>query len=203
MPATTLPSVTARIETRAVGLSEVDLLERLFATERTARRCWCMSFCTSRWEFAAGWFGGGNKRRFEAMASRDSPMGVLASSSAAPVGWGACGPRSRYLGISPSQHPMLGGRDRAEDESVWLLPCLFIHADHRAQGVGHALIQAATSLARERGAVAVEAWPLSASEALTSDAFVGREQLFAELGFRCVGQPISKRVIMRLDFVEA
>lgn len=177
-------------------------LEGLFATERTARHCWCMSFCASRWEFAAGWFGGGNKRRFEAMAGQHSPMGVLAFSNGAPVGWGACGPRSRYVGTSPSEHSMLGGRDRHEDERVWLLPCLFVHADHRAQGVSHALIEAATSLARGRGAVAVEAWPLSASEARSADAFVGREQLFAELGFRCVDR-VSSRVVMRLDLERA
>jgi hypothetical protein len=81
--------MTAKIETRPVGLPEVDDLGRLFATERTTRHCWCMSFCTSRRQFAAGWFAGGNKRRFEAMASQESPMGVLAFGSGTPVGWSA------------------------------------------------------------------------------------------------------------------
>ena len=192
----------AGIETRSVGRTEVDALARLFATERTTRHCWCMSFCTTGTRFAAGWFGGGNRRRFEAMAGQQDPMGVLAWHGDEPVGWGAGGPRSRYLGASPSAHPVLGGRPRGEDETAWLLPCVFVRADHRGQGVSRALIRAVTSLAREREAVAIEAWPLAAGEAGKADAFVGREQLFAELGFRCVERPLPGRVVMRLDLVD-
>lgn len=195
-------SVTAGIEARPVGPDEVGDLGQLFASERTTRHCWCMSFCTRRAQFAAGWFGGGNRRRFEAMASGDTFMGVLALIDGIPVGWGACGPRSRYLDASPSRHPLLGGRPRGEDDTVWLFTCLFVHSEHRAQGVSHVLIAAAVSLARRQGAVALESWPLSISEPRSADAFVGREQLFAELGFRCVERPVPERSIMRLDLVE-
>ena len=191
--------MTPSPDVRSVGLDEVGALERLFASERTTRHCWCMSFCTSRAQFAAGWLGGGNRRRFETMASGNTPMGVMALVGGAPVGWGACGPRSRYLGADPSRHPVLAGRPRAEDDTVWLLPCLFVHAQHRGQGVSHLLVDAAVALARRQGAVALEAWPLSSSEARSADAFVGREQLFAELGFRCVERPVPARAIMRLD----
>ena len=192
-------SVTPSPDVRSVGLDEVGALDRLFASERTTRHCWCMSFCTSRAQFAAGWFGGGNRRRFETMASGNTPMGVMALVGGAPVGWGACGPRSRYLGADPSRHPVLAGRPRAEDDTVWLLPCLFVHAEHRGHGISHLLVEAAVALARRQGAVALEAWPLSSSEPRSADAFVGREQLFAELGFRCVERPVPARAIMRLD----
>jgi GNAT superfamily N-acetyltransferase len=195
--------VTTSLEVRPVGLGEVDALEQLFASERNTRHCWCMSFCTSRTQFAAGWFGGGNRRRFEMMASGNTPMGVIALLGEAPVGWGACGPRSRYLGTDPARHPLLGGRSRTEDDTVWLLPCLFVHAGHRAQGVSHALVEAAGSLARRQGAVAIEGWPLSSSQSRRADAFVGREQLFAELDFGCVERPVPTRAIMRLDLVAA
>jgi GNAT superfamily N-acetyltransferase len=195
--------VTASLEVRPVGLGEVGALEQLFASERSTRHCWCMSFCTSRAQFAAGWFGGGNRRRFETMASGNIPMGVMAFLGQAPVGWAACGPRSRYLDANPSRHPMLGGRSRAEDDTAWLLPCLFVHPGHRGLGVSHALVKAAGSLARRQGAVAIEGWPLSTSESRSADAFVGREQLFAELGFRCVERPVPARAIMRLDLIAA
>lgn len=191
--------VGANIETRPVGQDQVELLGQLFASERTTRHCWCMSFCTSRATFSLGWFGGGNKRRFEALADHGVPMGVLALDGGVPVGWAACGPRSRYLGTSPSRHPVLGARPRGEDESVWLLPCLFVHTTHRGQGVSHALVSAATALARDHGAVALEAWPLSGTKSAPADAFVGREPLFAELGFHLAERPIQGRAIMRLD----
>ena len=195
--------VTASLDVRPVGPGEIAALGQLFASERNTRHCFCMSFCTGRVQFAAGWFGGGNRRRFETMASGNSPMGVIAFLGDAPVGWGACGPRSRYLDADPVRHPLLGGRSRAEDDSVWLLPCLIVDAGHRAQGVSHALVQAAGSLARRQGAVAIEGWPLSSSQAQRADAFVGREQLFAELGFHCVERPIPARAIMRLDLLAA
>jgi len=193
--------VTTSLDVRPVGPAEVGALERLFASERNTRHCWCMSFCTSRAQFAAGWYGGGNRRRFEAMASGDTPVGVIAFRNGTPVGWGACGPRSRYVGANPSRHPMLGGRSRAEDETVWLLPCLFVHVGHRVSGVSHALVDAAVSLARGEGAVAIEGWPLASLESRSAEAFVGREQLFAELGFRCVERPGPTRAIMRLDLI--
>jgi GNAT superfamily N-acetyltransferase len=160
-----------------------------------------MSFCSSRVEFVAGWFGGGNRRRFEGMAGGDSPMGVLASIAGTPVGWAACGPRSRFLGANPSRHPLLGERPRTEDATAWLLPCVFVHAGHRGQGVSHALVTAAVSLAQQHGATALEAWPSSAGNPSKADAFMGREELFAELGFRCVTRPVSGRAIMRLDLI--
>ncbi|SDS40043.1 Acetyltransferase (GNAT) family protein [Friedmanniella luteola] len=189
----------AELETRPVGPPELGVLERLFASERTTRHCWCTAFCTSRARFAAGWFGGGNRRRFEALAGGELPMGVLASRDGEPVGWGAAGPRSRYLGADPARHPLLRDRSRAEDGMVWLLPCLVVHADHRRRGVNHALVEAAIALARSHGAVAVEGWPLAAGEDRPADAFVGREQLFAELGFQQVDRPAPGRVLVRLD----
>ncbi len=192
--------VTAIVEVRPVGLDELVDVESLFRSERTTRHCWCMSFCTSRARFAAGWFGGGNRRRFEAMAGEARPMGVLAYYSGVPVGWSACGPRSRYVGATSSRRLALGAGSAVEDDDVvWLLPCLFVHAQYRGQGVSHALLEGAIKLARDQGAVALEGWPLSASETRSADAFVGREQLFAELGFRCVDRLIPGRVAMRLD----
>lgn len=184
-----------------MGHAEVDVLAELFASARTPRHCWCMSFCTSRVQFAAGWFGGGNQRRFKTMASGGVPMGLLASVDSMPVGWAACGPRSRYLGADPSRHRLLRGRPRTEDNIAWLLPCLFVHPEHRARGVSHALVEGGVVLAREHGAVALEGWPLDSSRASEADAFVGREQLFAALGFRRVERPLSTRVIMRLELV--
>ena len=190
--------VTAPIAVRPVGPTEIDDLDALFGTARSTRHCWCMSFCTSRAGFALGWFGGGNRRRFEAMAEGGIPMGLLASVAAMPVGWGACGPRSRYLGSAPSRHPLLGHQPRAEDETVWLLPCLFVRAGHRGQGISHAVVDAAVSLARQHHATAVEAWP-SYGDPSSGNGFLGRVELFAELGFRRVAQPTPDRVIMRLD----
>ncbi len=90
-------------------------------------------------------------------------------------------------------------RARGEDETVWLLPCLFVRVESRGQGVSHALVRSAAELARREGATAIEGWPLAASQERSADAFVGREQVFGDLGFSGVDRPSPERVIMRLE----
>jgi hypothetical protein len=68
-----------------------------------------------------------------------TPMGILASSSGDAVGWCACGPRSRYAVADSGRRKILRDRDRHEDPDVWLLACMFVRTDCRAQGVTYAL----------------------------------------------------------------
>jgi len=125
-------------------------------------------------------------------------MGVLAyAPGGKPVGWCACGPRSRY-GASP-RSTIIRTSHRDEPDGAWLLPCLFVHAEHRGQGVSHALIGAAVGLARRAGAPAIEGWPLARSAHRAADTFLGRAEVFEELGFRCVARPSRDRVLVRLD----
>ena len=188
------------VDTRALGPGDLDDLALLFGAQRSTRHCWCTAFCASGGQFAAGWFGGGNRRRFERLAATSAtPMGVLASVGGAPVGWGACGPRSRYAAAIDGRSSLLRGRPREEDESVWLVACLFVAPAHRGRGVTHALVRAAVDLAREEGALAVEGWPLVASAPRSGDAFVGREEVFRAAGFACVDRPTPQRAVMRLD----
>jgi GNAT superfamily N-acetyltransferase len=188
------------VETRPVGPDDVAVLARLFESQRSTRHCWCMSFCTTRRQFAIGWLTGGNRRRFEGMAADSpNPMGILASLAGEPVGWCACGPRTRYALTTDPQSTVMRNRDRAEDETVWLLPCLFVREEHRAQGITYALIRAAVELARSSGAIAIEGWPLAGSDASPADGFLGRERVFDSLGFHLVDRPSPGRVLMRRE----
>ncbi|MET1005915.1 MAG: GNAT family N-acetyltransferase [Propionibacteriaceae bacterium] len=188
------------VDTRPVGAEAVDDLARLFETQRTTRHCWCMAFCATRRQFTIGWLTGGNRKRFETLASTSpAPMGILASAAGVPVGWCACGPRARYLAAPHASSSVLENREHVEDDSVWLVPCLFVRDGHRGQGVTHTLVGAAVELAREHGATAIEGWPLAASAGPSGDAFLGREQVFADLGFASVEQPRPGRVLMRLE----
>lgn len=191
-------------EIQRVDADQLDLARRFFSVERATRHCWCTSFCSTRWRFAAGWYGGGNRRRFEAMAgSERDPMGLLAMSDGEPVGWCACGPRSRYLPAIAGRAGLLAGRPRDEDQHVWLVACIVVRPDQRGSGVVPALIRAAVSHARESGASAIEAWPLAVGVRRPGDLHVGREGVFARLGFRCVQRPNAERAIMRFDLPDA
>jgi GNAT superfamily N-acetyltransferase len=190
----------AELETRPVGPDDLADLAVLFEGQRSTRHCWCTAFCESRRRFAVGWVTGGNRRQFETMArTGGTPMGILATSSGKPAGWCACGPRSRYTVADGGRSRILRDRDPAEDDAVWLLPCLFVRVDLRGHGLTRTLIRAACDLARREGAAAIEGWPVTGSGRRSADAFLGRQRVFEELGFRCVWRPAAGRVVMRLE----
>lgn len=126
-------------------------------------------------------------------------MGVLALLDDEPVGWCACGPRSRYTAAINGRSRLLRSRPREEDDLVWLIACLFVDARHRGRGITHALIAAAVELARREGANAVEGWPDASSTPTSADLFLGRERVFQAQGFDRIDRPTSQRSIMRLD----
>ena len=184
----------AEVDVQPVGADQLDDMRTLFAGGRTTRHCWCMAFCTSSWQFATGWYGGGNQRRFEAMAvSSRAPMGVLASVGGEPAGWCACGPRARYTAAITGRSSLLANRPRDEDGIVWLVACIIIASGHRRSGIAVPLLRAAVELARGEGASAIEAWPLAAGVRRPGDEHLGREAVFARLGFRCVQRPSAER----------
>ena len=190
----------AQVEVHPVGPDQLDDVKALFEGERATRHCWCTAFCTTSWQFAAGWYGGGNRRRFETMAaSSASPMGLLALVDREPAGWCACGPRARYTAAIGGRSSLLAGRPRDEDSTVWLVACIFVGSAHRGSGVALPLLRAAVSLARDEGASAIEAWPLGAGVRSPGDEHLGREGVFVRLGFRCVQRPNANRVIMRRE----
>ncbi len=180
-----------------VGRGDLDDLALLFQRDRSTRSCWCTAFCSTRRQFAFGWVTGRNRRHFEALAQHGAAMGVLAWVDGQPVGWGACGPRSRYTAARAGRSALLDPLDRSEDDDVWLVPCLYVRADHRGRGLTGALVRAAVDVARQHGARAVEGWPVSGSDPQPAGDFVGRESVFAAAGFGCVARPQDGRVIMR------
>jgi GNAT superfamily N-acetyltransferase len=185
------------MEVRPVTGANVDELARLFDTSGTCTGCWCMFFLLSGKEFSAGW-GEPNRRRFAEMAAATAqPVGLLAYAGRATAsGWCAAGPRSRYARILRS--PLMAGRDRAEDGTVWLVPCFFVRRDARRGGVTRALLAAAVDLAAANGATAVEGLPLTgAARHPAAEAYVGIEEVFDACGFTAVARPSPKRVLMR------
>ena len=126
-------------------------------------------------------------------------MGVLALQDDEPIGWCACGPRSRYTAAINGRSQLLRSRPRDEDDRVWLIACLFVAAEHRGRGITHTLIAAAVELAGRAGATAIEGWPNTSAAPPAADLFLGRERAFLAQGFERVDRPTPRRGIVRLD----
>lgn len=170
-------------------------LEALFGGDRAAGSCWCMWFIIRVKDYHQGG-AAANEAKFKALAASSAhPLGLVAYSDGAPVGWTAAGPRSRY--VRAVNTPTLKAVDRAEDETVWLVPCFFIRRDFRAQGIARLLLEGAVELAWEAGAAAIEGFPTAGAKRGSADQQVGTEKLFESCGFAVLSRPSSNRVLMR------
>lgn len=177
----------------------IDDLATLFGADRSASGCWCMWFIVRVKDYHANG-PAGNERRFRTLAADDPhPLGLVAYRDGAPVGWSALGPRARFA--RAARTPTMASTIRAEDDEVWLAPCVFVAAQARGRGVARAMVAATVDHARASGAKALEAFPTAGSKMTGADRQVGTEHLFASAGLRVIDRPSSNRVLMRIDFV--
>jgi GNAT superfamily N-acetyltransferase len=99
--------------------------------------------------------------------------------------------------------PWDGRSEDKADDSVWAVTCFVTRAGYRRRGVGRALARAAVDFARDRGARALEGYPMimpPGRQALLSEIHVGTRSMFAAAGFAEVGRPSLRRAVMRIDF---
>lgn len=130
--------------------------------------------------------------------------GLVAYDGDAPVGWCAVEPRTAYPGlVRNARVPWEGREEDRADAGVWAITCLFTRAGHRRRGISRALALAAVAHARERGARAVEAYPIVTGNVIDEELHVGTPQTFAAAGLRQVSRPTARRLVMRVDLGDA
>lgn len=126
--------------------------------------------------------------------------GLVAYVDTEPVGWCAVEPRTAYEGLlRNSRVPWAGRTEDATDDGVWAVTCFLTRVGFRRRGVSRALARAAVGFARERGARAVEGYPITTTNVISEELHVGTVSVFAGAGFTEVSRPTLRRVVMRLD----
>jgi GNAT superfamily N-acetyltransferase len=130
--------------------------------------------------------------------------GLVAYLDGDPVGWCAAEPRTGYPRLLLKTRVPWDGRaeDRA-DGTVWAVTCFVTRAGYRRRGVSRALARASVDFARERGARALEGYPMITTpgvEVTWGELHVGSRSIFAAAGFTEVSRPSRRRVVMRIDF---
>jgi len=120
-----------------------------------------------------------------------------------PVGWCAVEPRTAYPRLPPARVAWKERREAKDDDSVWAVTCFATRAGFRRRGVSRALVPAAVEFARDRGARAIEGYPMitePGQEVTWGELHVGSRSIFADAGFTEVSHPTPRRVVMRIDF---
>jgi GNAT superfamily N-acetyltransferase len=137
-----------------------------------------------------------NRRRFRELILEDRVTGCLAWEGAEAVGWVSAGPRESfpYFERSRALAPLPG-------ERVWSITCFFVPTRQRGRGIASALLGAAVSLARDRGAWIVEGYPVASKASAripAAFAWTGVPRLFETARFRRLKHP-SGRLVYRLQ----
>lgn len=79
------------------------------------------------------------------------------------------------------------------------MTCFVTRTGFRKRGIASALTGAA-GFAEQRGARAVEGYPMTTKQVILGELHVGTEGMFARAGFAEVSRPTLRRVVMRIDF---
>jgi len=129
--------------------------------------------------------------------------GLVAYVDGEPTGWVAVEPRTAYPKLRTSRVPWTGRDEDKDDDDVWAATCFVVRKGYRGRGLTYPLARATIDFARERGARALEAYPMVTEpgrQITWGEVHVGARQVFEDAGFNEVSHPTLRRVVMRIDF---
>ncbi len=135
--------------------------------------------------------------------SARTTSGLVAYLDCEPAGWCAVEPRAAYPKLPPARTAYAKRGEDKEDASVWAVTCFVVRAGFRGRGLTRVLVRAAAEFARERGARAIEGYPMitEPGQVITwGETHVGTRSIFEDAGFAEVHRATLRRVVMRIDF---
>lgn len=189
--------------------SGCDDLQTVFGTRGPAAGCQCQRYKLARGEAFSKFPRQERERRLREQthcgdATASATSGLVAYLDGEPVGWCAVEPRTAYEGLlRVYKVPWEGRQEDRNDSSVWAVTCLFTRAGYRRRGVSYALARAAVDFARDRGARALEGYPMltrPGQDITWGELNMGTRSVFAAAGFTEVSRPSPRRAVMRIDF---
>ncbi|MFE2069123.1 GNAT family N-acetyltransferase [Streptomyces sp. NPDC059467] len=183
-----------------------DDIAAVFGTTE-AGRCQCQRFKVTGWI----WRDTTQQERTERLEAQTScgvpdasdTSGLVAYADGEPVGWVAVQPRTAYPKLRTSRVVWAGRDQDKDDDEVWAATCFVVRKGYRGRGLTYPLARAAVVFARDRGARALEAYPMTTQpgrQVTWGELHVGARQVFEEAGLREVTRPTLRRTVMRIDF---
>ena len=185
-------------------------IQAVLGTRGDPSRCQCQRY---KMQPKESWASVGSEElafRLRTQTDCDHPesgatSGLVAYLDGEPVGWCAVEPRTAYPRLLlKTLVPWAGRAEDKTDDGVWAVTCFVTRSGFRRRGISSALARAAVDFARQRGARALEGYPMITQPgqaiALPGELHVGSRSVFAAAGFAEVSHPTLRRVVMRIDF---
>jgi GNAT superfamily N-acetyltransferase len=207
-PAVRTPAPITAGQVRVVPANEAswdDLREVFGASEPGQCRCQRLKVVGWLWRDTTQEERNAMLREQTACDTPDAQVtsGLVAYVDGDPAGWVAVEPRTAYPKLRTSRIPWKGRDEDKDDGATWAVTCFVVRKGFRGRGLTYLLARAAVDFARERGADALEAYPMITEpgrDVIWGEMRVGARQVFEEAGFTQVSHPTLRRVVMRLDF---
>ena len=184
-----------------------DDLAAIFGTTDYPGRCQCQRLKVVGWI----WRDSTQQERTEMLREQTAcgqpdavtTSGFVAYVDGEPAGWVAVEPRTAYpkLRTLAASRGAAGTEDK-DDDGVWAVTCFAVRKGYRGRGLTYPLAEATIDFARERGARALEAYPMITQpgrEITWGELHVGARQVFEDAGFTEVSHPTPRRVVMRIE----
>jgi GNAT superfamily N-acetyltransferase len=195
-------------EVRIVPANEASWedLQAVFGTRGDPSRCRCQRF---KMQPRESWASvGEDDLAFRLREQTDcghpgstTTSGLVAYLDGEPVGWCAVEPRTAYPRmLRDVRVPWVGRTEDKDDDGVWAVTCFVTRTGYRRRGITHSLARAAVDFARQRGARALEGYPITTKDVILSELHVGTVGAFEAAEFTEVSHPTLRRVVMRNDF---
>jgi GNAT superfamily N-acetyltransferase len=202
------PIATDRVAVVPANEASWEDLLAIFGVRGYPAYCQCQKFKMKSW---AEWkelqvVGRMERLRSEThcgFPSAPATSGLVAYLDGEPLGWCAVEPRTAYPRLLRTPVPWKGRDEDNADDGVWAIVCFVTRAGYRRRGITRALVRAAVDFARQRGARALEGYPMvvEPGENVTwGELNVGNRTIFVDAGFTEVSRPTLRRVVMRIDF---
>jgi GNAT superfamily N-acetyltransferase len=182
-------------------------LQAIFGVAGYPGRCYCQHFKTRDRDWSSLTYAERQDRLREQTgcdnAGASSTTGMVAYLDDEPVGWVAVEPRTAYPRLQWMRTVWSDREEDKADDGVWCVTCFVVRKGFRRRGITYGLAGGTVDFARERGARALEAYPMITTpgmEVTWGELYVGTRQVFADAGFAEVSHPSLRRVVMRIDF---
>ena len=155
--------------------------------------CWCVTFHLR--PGGSDLIGMTRREYKERLVSANRSHAALVYEAAEVVGWCQFGPPAELPG-------RMGGFGKLGLlPPDWRITCFFVDRDRRREGIAEAALAGAVRLIATKGGGTVDAYPVATRGKPYSSSFLwgGTESMFAEAGFRPIGNLGTSKMVMRRE----
>lgn len=176
-----------------------DAVQAVFASEASARNCWCQFHVLENATARATDRDGRRDLLRAQVEELDPPRGLIAIDGGEPVGWCGVEPRMRLRHVLASRLVTGSSPDALDDPGVWAVYCLLVPPRSRRRGIAASMLRAAVAHALVNGATSIEGYPIDTAQRggkLPPGFSTGTVSMFEQQEFRRVAVLPSARTLM-------